>query len=976
MAAATNRQTFIFISNHVKTALSEPDPKARFENDGVGICAACPKLCAYWMAHGGDERSLERAAQFAISPSNAAYYIYPGEIEVQMNALTNFLRLPFQAFSSSWVHFFRLYVSNASTGSLKRSSMAPGLRAIVDSVCQRGEALRSVSSSDLPIWSFWSKQRKNKNRSGAKTREILLEALCGHSRVSSVTCAGGSSAIEKKFSAQIGRMLAAWPLRHLRSLSISCSSFEYVADKDVLVGIDGIVSFLQHGASLCKAFEELALSSPSKQQRAAHSIRTSLHRFYGPLFGAISVGSRISLKLSTPGQRLTRGVCRLLQLAAPGGWGVRVLSLVGMNFNCNSKRPSPISMLCAAAKQLTPDAIALQRCIFGSSASAAVSALMQQASSSFHFSENKGLKSIGSILKTLDAESDLNRRVLVLRGSKHCVLDSRYAVRLCSAISQRSLTHLCLSSAGLSHTCMQAVSRALETCPALQMLDLSNNPDIGPTGVHAISHALRHLAFLEQLLLSNIDMQTQGLAYLANYIHLNPRLANLVLDENEIDISGQSEAMSKLCQNFVMRPRISFNANRCMGMRRVSLSSNTSSPLQTSDDDEADGEEHALSLHQFHSFALCVSVPASISLRELALRNCGLSPQHISYLTRALSSNASIQHLDLRDNAVGSGTIISELLSFNSKSLQRLYLCGNALGSVGCAALADGLSSNTHLCFLGLARNSICFHNSLKNSFTTIGLKALFSSMKKAYKAGSILSELDLSCNGLGASGGKLCRAFLLSNASRLRTVHTKGNDIGVHLRREISSLNENVKDPMHNGFEDVESIDWVGENAKARVGVPVNVDVLKAPFRKTAKERDSLDLESLVDIESLSTQSGPESVSESEESDVEENEVLRTARPDRMRAPAPLLSAPSQDAYAQTPATSRSRKELSLSKLDLTGAVVLGMSEEISNRMRPLKKQLLNDPMWEESLERFAAAYLSSRTNPTNASAFSSSRD
>jgi Ran GTPase-activating protein (RanGAP) involved in mRNA processing and transport len=142
-------------------------------------------------------------------------------------------------------------------------------------------------------------------------------------------------------------------------------------------------------------------------------------------------------------------------------------------------------------------------------------------------------------------------------------------------------------------------------------------------------------------------------------------------------------------------------------------------------------------------------------------------------LARALQTMSSLQHLELRDNAIGSDgchALASPLQSMSS--LQHLELRNNVIGAEGCRELAPALQSMSSLQTLILILNQI----------GNDGCRALAPSLQSMVS----LQHLDLSRNGIGAAGSREL-APALQSMSSLRSLDLHRNGIGDECCRALA---------------------------------------------------------------------------------------------------------------------------------------------------------------------------------------------
>ena len=143
----------------------------------------------------------------------------------------------------------------------------------------------------------------------------------------------------------------------------------------------------------------------------------------------------------------------------------------------------------------------------------------------------------------------------------------------------------------------------------------------------------------------------------------------------------------------------------------------------------------------------------------------GIWKYHVESLSKALSVNSSLTHLDLTGNSIGdSGAAsLSQALAVNS-SLTNLNLGWNYISDSGAASLSQALAVNSSLTNLNLSWNSIGDSGA--------------ASLSQALEVNSSLTKLDLSGNSISDSGAASLSQALEVNSS-LTNLDLMHNDIG-----------------------------------------------------------------------------------------------------------------------------------------------------------------------------------------------------
>ena len=150
-------------------------------------------------------------------------------------------------------------------------------------------------------------------------------------------------------------------------------------------------------------------------------------------------------------------------------------------------------------------------------------------------------------------------------------------------------------------------------------------------------------------------------------------------------------------------------------------------------------------------------------------------------LSKALSVNSSLTHLDLSENSIGDSgaTSLTQALAVNS-SLTNLNVSGNSIGDSGAVSLSQALAVNSSLTSLDLSLNIIghCGGASLSqalavnSSLTNLNVSGNFigdsgaASLSQALTVNSSLTSLDLRANSIGNSGAASLSQALAVNSS------------------------------------------------------------------------------------------------------------------------------------------------------------------------------------------------------------------
>ena len=191
--------------------------------------------------------------------------------------------------------------------------------------------------------------------------------------------------------------------------------------------------------------------------------------------------------------------------------------------------------------------------------------------------------------------------------------------------------------------------------------------------------------------------------------------------------------------------------------------------------------------------SLSKALSVNSSLTHLDLSKNSIGDSGATSLTQALAVNSSLTNLNVSRNSIGdSGAVsLSQALAVNS-SLTNLDLSLNSIGHCGAASLSQALAVNSSLTNLNVSGNCIgdsgavslfqalAVNSSLTNlnvSWNCIrGSGAV--SLSQALAVNSSLTNLCLSLNSIGLSGAASLSQDLAVNSS-LTNLDVSGNSIG-----------------------------------------------------------------------------------------------------------------------------------------------------------------------------------------------------
>ncbi|XP_048011233.1 NACHT, LRR and PYD domains-containing protein 3-like isoform X2 [Megalobrama amblycephala] len=305
-------------------------------------------------------------------------------------------------------------------------------------------------------------------------------------------------------------------------------------------------------------------------------------------------------------------------------------------------------------------------------------------------------------------EFKLKKYISTNRGQNHMSPDEVLQKLLPVVEASRSaeLSDCCITDKGCA-----ALASALRSNSHLRELDLSENK-LGDGGLMFLSDGLKdpHCK-LEKLMLNKSGVTAEGCAALASALRSNSHLRELDLTENKIGDGGLTLLSDGLKDPHCKLEKLTlWNCNITdEGCAALASALRSNSHLR-----ELDLTENKLGCRGLTLLSDGLKDPHS-KLEKLKLYDCGITAEGGAALATTLRSNSHLRELDLTWNKIGGGGLIllSDGLDPHCK-LEKLMLRYCNITTVGCAALASALRSNSHLRELDLSGNNLR-HASVKS---------------------------------------------------------------------------------------------------------------------------------------------------------------------------------------------------------------------------------------------------------------------
>ena len=170
-------------------------------------------------------------------------------------------------------------------------------------------------------------------------------------------------------------------------------------------------------------------------------------------------------------------------------------------------------------------------------------------------------------------------------------------------------------------------------------------------------------------------------------------------------------------------------------------------------------------LESLSSNTFLTDLDVSFISRRFVFGSHMIDDKEIAILSKTLSVNTTLTHLNLEGNRVGEpgAASLSQALFFNT-TLTHLNLEGNRVGEPGAASLSKALFVNTALTHLNLGRNELGASGA--------------ACLSKALLVNTTLTDLRLFSNGIDASGAAFL-SWALSVNNTLTHLNLRENKIG-----------------------------------------------------------------------------------------------------------------------------------------------------------------------------------------------------
>ncbi|XP_058477124.1 NLR family CARD domain-containing protein 3 isoform X2 [Solea solea] len=333
--------------------------------------------------------------------------------------------------------------------------------------------------------------------------------------------------------------------------------------------------------------------------------------------------------------------------------------------------------------------------------------------------EEEGAQALAEVLQC-------NRKLVSLNLRKNTV-GAGGAKRIANALKMnQTLTNLILCSNHLGDKGTMALAEALTFNHTLLSLQLQSN-SISNRGMTALTSALRLNHGLVSLNLRENSIGVEGAKSMAHALHENNSLqdldltANLLHDEGVQAIAGAIKFNQGLTSLHLQWNFIKSSATKALAQ---ALLSNTT--LQLLDlQENAVGNEGVIFLaealktntslralwldlvlctclrHKLHSHKTCAYCFHSCSLLSCSIQGVSAGTSGVIAMADALTTNQTLQTLDLRGNTAGmeGAKALANAMKSN-RSLKSLNLQENSLGMDGAIFIATALKANHQMTYI------------------------------------------------------------------------------------------------------------------------------------------------------------------------------------------------------------------------------------------------------------------------------------
>eukprot|EP00949_MAST-11_sp_MAST-11-sp1_P001694 g1694.t1 len=710
-----------------------------------------------------DEHLRDR---FAALLRHGPYVLYPGEAHQSRHTLTSYLSTPFESVDTLFLHFLRLFMCTKKpplrlkwkSDALHFANGAAALR------LRNGDPqLHNVVLIDPEQSRARARPHGSLRKWKLNELDVIFELILSSGTVSTITIDPPGC---RRLMHRAGELIEG--NANIQNLSL-CGPFQYDTLRGVALGLDRLVAALDSDTGTARLVK-LSLSAACDDEKLREQHRAAVAQILvrgaahcetlsdvsvrrcsrSAAFAILPAVSKLILtSRSLTHLRLTDG-CVLSSKAAKGGGGHigRGPALVLADAVAASHLLSALDLSRSRIADVAA-ARGLANAVYNAPALVEVTLA------------DVRLPNMGrlSVLQALSENGRVDESALHLRNfassSTGKVPDSTF-LALSETVHARceTLAVLSLAGFGLGKKGATSLAAALRSCFCLSFLDISNN-NIESTGANNIIQALRHSTSLVRLFMGSNrigDGAAHGISALLQVV--GNSLQELHLAENIITNDGASLIWSVISRG------------ECPALLRVDFSGN-----------KLDSCWPAV-----QALRKDASVVSSISLARNKLAGSA-SNALAEAIEHRWSAGRYLAHLDVSGNP-GMATTISAIghALAHAEVLVSLKVGSCNLGVLGTSAIMTGLAKNRSVTSVDVSGNLMCCN------LKTYGLElTAVRNLCKCIETNPVLTEIDVSSNQLGTSGGHLLRTSLESSRLIL-SINASDNELDPLVEKGISA--------------------------------------------------------------------------------------------------------------------------------------------------------------------------------------------
>ena len=341
------------------------------------------------------------------------------------------------------------------------------------------------------------------------------------------------------------------------------------------------------------------------------------------------------------------------------------------------------------------------------------------------------------------------------------------------------------------------IVNALKQVTTLKVLNLNENQNRSEELAPALTSIISNNKFVEILLLSDNNLNDDGVIKIAQSLCKHTKLKIINLQSNNITEKSAEALSSIISSNTGLQQLYLGNNTIQLGVITISTALKTISSLKVLDLDNNNIPEEA-------AYQLSAAIRANNSLEKLWLYGNRLGSS-TAMIVNALKQVTTLKMLNLNDNQNRSEELAPALTSIisNNKFVERLLLSDNNLNDDGVIKIAQSLCKHTKLKIINLQSNNITEKSAEALSSiisSNTGLEELYLgnntiqlgviTISTALKTISSLKVLDLDNNNIPEEAAYQLSAAIRANNS-LEKLWLYGNRLGSSTAMIVNALKQ-----------------------------------------------------------------------------------------------------------------------------------------------------------------------------------------